>query len=101
MLSRTTAFSLLALSLATLAPVVSAVPASAGEEDMRCTEVPRAQWKSETDMKALLEKAGYKDIRSIEVKGTCYEVYARDPAGKRTEVYVDPTDGAVKHTGDE
>ncbi|WP_334175113.1 PepSY domain-containing protein [Pseudoxanthobacter sp.] len=97
MLRRTSALSLLALSLAAFAPAL----AHAGEDDMRCTEKPRAEWKSETDMKALLLKEGYKDIRSLAVKGTCYEVYAKDKDGKRTEVYVDPTTGAVVHTGDD
>ena len=83
-----TLFAVLALSA--LMPLA----AHAEEEKEDCTKVSRAQWMSEDAIKTSVEKAGYTDIRSAEVKGSCYEIYAFKN-GERTEIYVDPATGTI------
>lgn len=68
--------------------------AHAEEEKEDCTTVPKAQWMSEDAIKASAEKAGYTKIRSVELKGSCYEIYAFKN-GERAEIYVDPATGTI------
>ena len=81
--------------------LLASVPmaAHAEEEKNDCTRVPKAQWMSESAIKSSVEKAGYTNLRSIEVKGSCYEIYAfRD--GQRTEIHVDPATGMIFSAGE-
>jgi len=67
-------------------------PAIAGPT---CTTEPKANWISETAMKAKIAQAGY-SYRVFKVTtGNCYEIYGRDKAGKRIEVYFHPINGNV------
>ena len=87
--------SALALSLAATAAAVMiafAGPASAGPV---CTTAPRAQWLTEAQMRARIAQMGYTRIRVFQVSGSCYEIYARAPNGRRAEVYFNPVTGAV------
>ena len=55
---------------------------------------PEGTWMKEADFKAGLEKQGYQ-IRTFKVsKGKCYEIYGLDKAGKKVEIYFNPTTGA-------
>lgn len=79
-----------ALAILAFAPLA----AHAEQEKQDCTSAPKAQWKSEATIKAEVEKAGYDRIRSFELKGSCYEVYAFKN-GERAEIYVDPATGKI------
>jgi hypothetical protein len=65
-------------------------PAIAGPT---CTTEPKAKWLTESAMKAKIANAGY-TYRVFKVTtGNCYEIYGRDKAGKRVEVYFHPITG--------
>lgn len=68
---------------------------SAAYAGPQCTEVARDKWLDEAAMKAKIAQEGY----AIEVfkvtKGNCYEIYGKDKAGQKAEVYFNPVDGSV------
>lgn len=57
--------------------------------DVKCTTLPKSQWKPHTELEAKLVKEGWV-IRRMEVAASCYEVYAKDPKGKRVEAFFNP-----------
>ena len=57
--------------------------------DVQCPAYPKAEWKPHTELKAKLVKDGW-TVRRMEVTPTCYEVYGKDPQGKRVEAFFDP-----------
>jgi hypothetical protein len=68
--------------------------ASAAAAGPACT-VPEAQWMKEADFKAKIEGQGYQ-IKQFKVsKGKCYEIYGFDKAGKKVEIYFDPSNAAI------
>ena len=61
-------------------------------------KVPKDQWMKEADFKAKIEAQGYQ-IKTFKVsKGECYEIYGYDKAGKKVEIYFDPSTAAVLET---
>ncbi|MBB5745198.1 PepSY domain-containing protein [Brevundimonas variabilis] len=85
----------LALSLAAAAASTAlfyAEPAAAGP---KCTTAPRSQWLTEAQMRTRITQMGYTNIRVFQVSGSCYEIYARAPNGRRAEVYFNPVTAAV------
>lgn len=59
-----------------------------------CTDAPQSQWMPQQTLKDRLIKDGYTIDRFL-VSGTCYEIYGKDKAGNRVEIYFDPTDGRI------
>lgn len=57
--------------------------------NVKCNEYPKAEWKPHTDLQRKLQSEGW-EIRRMEQTPTCYEVYGKDPAGKRVEAFFDP-----------
>ncbi len=57
--------------------------------DVKCTTLPKDQWKPHTELQAKLAREGWQ-IRRIEMTSSCYEVYAKDPKGKRVEAFFNP-----------
>jgi hypothetical protein len=74
-----------------LTPLVFAVLASSAwaHGDVKCTTLPKEQWKPHTELQAKLAKEGWQ-IRRMEMTESCYEVYAKDPKGKRVEAFFNP-----------
>ena len=60
----------------------------------QCTSAPRAQWLTEAAMKQKVLDQGY-TIKVFQVTGNCYEIYGKDKAGNKVEIYFDPTDGRI------
>ncbi|SKA29356.1 PepSY domain-containing protein [Consotaella salsifontis] len=85
----------IALSASLLLVMLLPALAQAEEEKKDCTTVPEAQWMSQDALKAKVEAAGYKNIRSMERLGSCIEIYAFDKDGKRAEIYVDPATATI------
>ncbi|HEX5804761.1 MAG TPA: PepSY domain-containing protein [Macromonas sp.] len=57
--------------------------------------VPKDKWMKEADFKAQLESQGYQ-IKTFKVsKGQCYEIYGKNKAGQKVEIYFDPATAAV------
>lgn len=59
-----------------------------------CTNRPQSEWKSTADVKAHFTAQGY-TVGKVKVGGSCYEVYAKDKAGKRVELFVNPVNATV------
>ena len=59
-----------------------------------CTKAPQDQWMSQDTMKQQILDQGY-TIKVFKVSGNCYEIYGTDKAGKKVEIYFDPTDGRL------
>jgi hypothetical protein len=76
---------------ALLAPVLFAltINAAMAHGGVKCTTLPKEQWKPHTELQEKLVKEGWQ-IRRMEKTETCYEVYAKDPKGKRVEAFFDP-----------
>jgi hypothetical protein len=70
--------------------------AQAGSLGRPCTSAPESQWLSLDALKAKAkaEADGYR-VRKAKIKAACGEIYALDPNGARTELFVDPTSGAI------
>ncbi|MBE0703485.1 MAG: PepSY domain-containing protein [Afipia sp.] len=60
-----------------------------------CTTEPKSKWMTEDAMKSMIEKMGYKDIRTFKTSGSCYEIYGHTKDGKKAEVYFNPVSGEV------
>lgn len=82
---------------ARLLAVTAAVAAltSAASASPKCTTEPKDKWIKEADFKAKIDAMGYSDYKKILVTGSCYEIYGKNKAGKKVEVYFNPIDGKV------
>ncbi len=74
--------------IAALALAVSASSAFAHGK-VTCPEHPPAEWRPHTELEQKLLKEGW-TVRRMEKTETCYEVYGKDPQGKRVEAFFDP-----------
>jgi len=69
-----------------------------------CDSGPRDGWQSQDKLSAMLKEKGWQ-VRRIKEDGGCYEVYAVDEKGQRTESYFHPRTlapvprGAKDHKG--
>lgn len=54
-----------------------------------CPAHPKTEWRPHTELQEKLVKAGW-TVRRMETTDTCYEVYGKDPKGKRVEAFFDP-----------
>ena len=83
---------------ASLAALVGAAGvASAAHADSLgrpCTTNPEKDYLTLDALKAKVVEQGYK-IRSGEIKKACGEFYVIDKAGKKAELFVDPTSGVI------
>lgn len=66
-----------------------AVGGAAAHGDVKCPAHPKSEWKPHTELEQKLTKEGWV-VRRMEKTPTCYEVYAKDPQGKRIEAFFDP-----------
>jgi hypothetical protein len=72
-------------------PLLLALSAGAASAhgDVKCTTKPKSEWKPHEELAQKLTKEGWQ-IRRMEATNSCYEVYAKDPKGKRVEAFFDP-----------
>lgn len=80
--------SLLPRSVAALL-LAGASLAALAHGDVKCPAVPKAEWRAPADLATKLQAEGWV-IRRMEATPTCYEVYAKDPQGKRVEAFFHP-----------
>ena len=59
-----------------------------------CTDKPESAYLSLDALRAKVMEQDY-EIRSGAIKETCGEFYVLDKAGKRAELFIDPTTGAI------
>jgi hypothetical protein len=72
---------LLAVGLAAVLPISAFAKAD-------CKAYPKSEWMPEADAKAKIEAQGY-TIGKFKVDGNCYEIYGKNKAGKKVEIYYD------------
>jgi len=65
-----------------------------------CTTEAKDKWKSDKDAEAAATAAGY-TVSKVKVEGSCYEVYAKDKAGKKFELFYNPVDLKLMKTQDD
>jgi hypothetical protein len=53
-----------------------------------CPAYPKEEWANEATLKQALLDEGY-SIKKFKVDGNCYEIYGRNKAGKKVEIYFD------------
>jgi hypothetical protein len=84
----------IAIITATLVGLGAISTAQANSLGRPCTSAPESQWLSLDALKAKAEAQGYK-VQKAKLKAACGEIYALDPNGARTELFVDPTSGDI------
>ena len=82
------------IALAAAAVAAATLPAEASSLGRACTTAPESQWLSLDALKAKIEGQGY-SVQKAKLKKGCGEIYARDPKGARTELFLDPTSGDI------
>ena len=83
-----TAFAATAAVLATTSLV------HAGSLGRPCTTASQDKWLTIEALQSKVEALGY-TVRRGKLKNACGEFYATNKSGKRVELFVDPTNGAV------
>lgn len=56
---------------------------------MTCDSGDQSTWKTQDVLRAAVIENGW-EVRRIKVDGGCYELYGKNPDGKRVEAYFDP-----------
>jgi hypothetical protein len=74
---------------ASIAALTLSASAFAHGDEFKC-DVPKADRKPQMELKAKLEKDGWKKVRQVKVENGCYEVYGFDENNKRAEVFFNP-----------
>jgi len=59
----------------------------------KCDAKPEDKWLTEAEVRAKAVAMGYSIRVFKKTSGNCYEIYGRDAAGKRIEVYFHPITG--------
>jgi hypothetical protein len=57
--------------------------------NVQCPTYPKAEWQARELLQQKLVSEGWQ-VRRIEATKSCYEVYAKDPQGQKTEAFFDP-----------
>lgn len=79
-------------SLIVLALLAISSAALAGPQ---CTTQPATEWLPAEEMKKKVAAMGHNVDVFKTTKGNCYEIYGRDKAGKRIEIYFNPVSGEI------
>lgn len=79
--------------LAILAATVGFAPAAFASPE--CTTKPQSEWLTQEQMKDIIAKMDFKDVKVFQISGSCYEIYAHTKDGRRAEIYFNPVNGKV------
>ena len=80
--------------------LTAAAPGHAEGLGRPCTDKSESAYLSLDALKGKLAEQGY-EVRKGNIKNACGEFYVIDKAGKRAEVFLDPTSGAIVSGGAE
>ena len=78
----------IALAIATFLVSVSVFAST------ECTKEPAGKWLPESQVKTLVEKAGF-TVQRIKRDNSCYEVKGKRKDGRNVELYVNPVDASI------
>lgn len=59
-----------------------------------CTSEPQEKWMSHSEMQMKILQQGY-TIDRFKTDGNCYEIYGRNGAKRKVEVYFNPVNGEI------
>ena len=59
-----------------------------------CTPEPRENWMPQAEMQKKILQMGY-TIDRFKIDDNCYEIYGRNDANRKVEVYFNPVSGKV------
>jgi len=79
----------LPVTVCLLAASATLISPAKADDDAYCGNIPRAEWKSVSEVSSAVEAMGY-EVREIERDDGCFEVEARDQSGQRFELYLNP-----------
>jgi hypothetical protein len=68
---------------------LAAATSALADGNFKC-DVPKAEWKKQTELKDKLLADGWKKVRQIKVEHGCYEVYGFNEKNQRAEVFFNP-----------
>ena len=77
-----------------IATVVLLLSSGATLAAPKCTSEPKAKWLAEAAFREKIASHGY-SYKNVKVAGSCYEIYGRNQAGTRVEVYFNPMTGEI------
>jgi hypothetical protein len=60
-----------------------------------CTTEAKAKWQPEKTFQDKLKAEGFNIEKFKVTSGSCYEIYGKDKAGKKVEIYFNPVDGKI------
>lgn len=60
-----------------------------------CTDAPMDQWLDQEIFQQGLVAEGYEITEFKVTEGQCYEIYGRNAAGEKVEIYFNPVDGSI------
>jgi len=84
--------------LLAIAAVLISSPALAGPH---CTDEPESKWLPEAEFREQIQSMGHEISVLKKTAGNCYEIYGKDAAGVRIEIYFNPiTAEIVRSTED-
>ncbi len=63
--------------------------------DPQCTNEAKDKWKDQKTFKEGLVADGYKIKKFKVTKTNCYEIYGKNKAGKKVEIYFNPVTGDI------
>ncbi|HXV32274.1 MAG TPA: PepSY domain-containing protein [Sinorhizobium sp.] len=69
--------------------------ALADDDDASCTKEPKSAWMKPDVAASKLQEAGYSDVRTVKVAGSCFEIYAFTTKHERAEVYMNPVTAEI------
>ena len=78
--------------LLVIAAVMISSPALAGPH---CTDEPESKWLPEADFREQIQSLGHDIMVLKKTTGNCYEIYGKDAAGARIEIYFNPITAEV------
>lgn len=89
-----------ALTAAVLAAIAPAAPALADTDFFGRLNVPRAEWKSPSEIADKLRAQGY-TVHEIEADDGAYEIEMTDKSGVRIDTHAHPATGELLHGYDD
>ena len=69
--------------------VLTATTAAFADGNFKC-DVPKAEWKKQTELRDKLLADGWKKVRQVKTENGCYEVYGFNEKNERAEVFFNP-----------
>lgn len=65
--------------------------------DPHCTDADKSTWLPPAQVQQMLKQHGFSDVGAVKTSsGNCYVVPAIDSQGRKVNLHLDPTNGAIE-----